>query len=1132
MRQLPLLVLLSCAGAGSSAAQEPVDVTFYETRVRPLLSRHCGECHAAGEQRAALRVDSKEGLLTGGERGPALVPGDPEASLLVRAVRYDEEDLQMPPRSRLAPEEVEVLERWVAAGAPAPDAEMVAEVSGERFDFEERARHWAYQPVADPPVPEVRAPERVRDPIDAFVQARLDRAGLEPAPEADRRTLLRRLSFDLTGLPPTTDELEAFLADEAPGAYERQVDRLLASARFGETWARHWLDLVRFAETRGHEFDYVLPNAFQYRDYVIRAWNADVPYDRFVAEHVAGDLLEEPRPHPEEGYDESPLGTAFWFLGEEVHSPVDVRGDQVERTAGSIDVFSKTFLAQTVACARCHDHKFDPIPQDDYYALAGFLESSTFRQVALDRTEQRFALRRDLRRARGASTLEDPRRELFLAMLRESTTGFAQRLTQAYTEWRARVDTKPAEGEEEEEPPAPGPLSLEVERADADPTHPLHPYVKLRQSGALARDFVEIQRGKWRGAYVRAKKLEGSIDRLFGPDLALGTGELSRLVPFGDDTAKKIGKGYGCCDACASYGDEQLESCMQQSFETVRAGQWRLPVIADPLAPFGRLFPADAVVWDPLWDRLWTAQGERYPGAVSWPQAFRTLRTPTFRLERPRVALRVRGRGHVAAILAGHRLVQGPLHGAAVERFDTHDQVGWVTLDLEDYVGETVHLEISARTGEWLEVREVIACEEVPPARAVDARVGGLLNERGLSSKSLAQGYEALFAELTASFDGRRMMSDELLAWYLSHGTGVTLGEPANEAEGLRFDQPIEAGLAPAICDVDARDAALLVRGSHHAPRDPVPRRTLSVLGGARVPEDEPGSGRRLLAETLTDPSNPLVARVQVNRLWKHLFGRGLVATVDDFGRMGEEPSHPALLDHLATRFVAGGWSNKALLRAMVTSATYRQASTLDPAAPEIDPTGALLAAARVRRLEAEKIRDALLFVAGSLDETRFGPSVPIHLTDFLDGRGRPGQGPLDGNGRRSIYLSVRRNFPDAFLTVFDRPTPMTTVGGRSVSNVPAQALALMNDPFVLEQARRWAERSEPAEGAASSATERIDRMVQEAFARPATQEELDRIRAYVQEESARSGATPEDPEVWAGVAHVLFNAKEFVFLD
>ncbi len=384
----------------------PDQLEFFENQIRPLLARHCYECHStrAEKLQAGLRLDSRTATVEGGDSGPAIVAGDPDESLLVQAVRY--EGFEMPPRGKLPDEAIDKLTRWVQMGAPWPHEEVVEAVSqnGTLDGVQHSDVHWCWLPIRPVSPPLVTRMDWGTNPVDRFILAKLEDAGLIPAQPADRRTLLRRLYFDLIGLPPTPDDVHRFLNDTSADAYESVVDQLLDSKHFGEKWARHWMDLVRYAETLGHEFDYPLHYAYRYRDYLIRALNADVPYNQFVQEHIAGDLLDPPRRHPTEGYNESVIGTGFWFLGEAVHAPTDVRGDEADRINNEIDVFSKTFLALTVACARCHDHKFDPIATQDYYALAGFLQSSRRQEAILDPGDTIRRIADELKQLRGQGT--------------------------------------------------------------------------------------------------------------------------------------------------------------------------------------------------------------------------------------------------------------------------------------------------------------------------------------------------------------------------------------------------------------------------------------------------------------------------------------------------------------------------------------------------------------------------------------------------------------------------------------------------------------------------------------------------------------------------------------------------------
>ena len=965
----PTLCVLAWAG---SAHEEGTQ--FFELRIRPLLAEHCVRCHGPNKQRAGLRLDSLDELLTGGDQGPAVVPGDPDQSLLMQAVSYEDEFFQMPPPGKLASGSIENLRAWIEMGAPGPRGKALAAAKDE-FDLEARRREqWAFQPLAVAYPPDVGDESWASSQLDRFILARLEEAQLRPAPAVDRRRWIRRASFVLTGLPPAPEEVEAFVRDPAPHARERVVDRLLASPQFGERWARHWLDLVGYAETRGHEFDYPLPNAWQYRDWVVRALNSDLAYDAFLREQMAGDLIAPARLHPETGANESVLGTGFWWLGEEAHSPVSTRADQCDRSARRIDAWTRATLALTVACARCHDHKFDPISQRDFYALAGFQLSSTYRQVRFETMEANRHI---------AAQLEELHDEVQEPLSRSLGMDL-----------RAEVHTAGAHCE------SPGRVIVDYLRSDS-PT-----------------------------------------------------------------------------------------PILQDGFAFVRRAPGEFDLSQDPEHPVREFWMQGAAVFDPAWDVLALAEdSEVEPGSLDWPRSGRTLLTPTFTLELGQLHMLVRGAGHVWAAVDGHKMIHGPLHKALVHSWPAAAGFQWIELDLSDYVGHRLHLELSPAAEEHsgFAVARIVEAEQAPAQPATGF------------TRGVELGDEELMASKSAAATRRR----ELCARIQTHSR-----------------------TAPALLDGSGADEFLLLRGNPQLPADPVPRRFLEALQGDSWETIETGSGRLELAHRLTDPGNPLPARVWVNRLWHHVMGRGIVATVDDFGRQGREPTHPELLDWLARRLIDAGWSTKLVLRELLLSSTFAMDSRPDPGAVEIDPGNELRHHWPLRRLEAEAIRDSILSVSGELDERRFGPPVPVHLTPFMEGRGRPEEsGPLDGAGRRSLYLAVRRNFPTAFFEVFDAPPSTAVIGRRSRSNVPAQALALMNDPFVLEQAKRWAH---CVCGWTLDESERIDRFYQQAFSRGPSQEEKDRAIAFLEE---RRGDRAAHATVWQDFAHALLQTKEFTYL-
>ena len=364
------------------------DNQFFETNIRPVLSEKCYECHSskAAKIKGGLRLDHIELILQGGDSGPAIIQGKPDDSLIVQAIRYDDLDFHMPPKEKLPKKVVQDFKKWISEVADWPDEQVPTLLSSKKrksFNLEKRKNsHWCWQPISDPSIPQEVALKQ--NQIDYFIGKRLSEKGLLPALATDRRTWLRRVTFDLTGFPPTLEEIGHFISDESENAHLTVVDRLLSSNHFGEKWARHWMDLVRYAETCGHEFDYPLEHPHEYRDYLIRAFNLDVPYDQFLREHVAGDLIKEPRKHPSEKFNESIIGTGFWYFHEAVHAPTDPKVDNADRMENQLDVFGKTFLGLTIGCARCHDHKFDAISEKDYYSMAAFMQGSNRQEYPLD----------------------------------------------------------------------------------------------------------------------------------------------------------------------------------------------------------------------------------------------------------------------------------------------------------------------------------------------------------------------------------------------------------------------------------------------------------------------------------------------------------------------------------------------------------------------------------------------------------------------------------------------------------------------------------------------------------------------------------------------------------------------------
>ena len=1082
---LSVAIALATRAVAATATFPAEDLEFFEKRIRPLLAERCYECHStsAKKLKGGLLLDSRAAVLKGGDTRPAVVPGQPDKSLLIEAVRYGNQDLQMPPKSRLSDAQNADLTEWVKRGAPWPTETGTTRVAAKGFDVQQlKQQHWSWTPPRAEPVPSVKNLAWSTQPVDRFLLAKLEAKQLQPAPPAAPHTLLRRLHFDLTGLPPKPEDVAEFERTSSIGnrqsAIGNLVDSLLASPAFGERWARHWLDLVRYAETRGHEFEPIIPNAYHYRDYVIRALNADVPYNQFVIEHLAGDLVAKPRLHPDTGGNESILGTGFWFLGEEVHSPVDIRQDECDRMDNRLDVMSKTFLGMTVACARCHDHKFDAISQRDYYALAGFLISSTYRQApfaAMETHREVAAQLAQLRADEQGKLLQATARALRPGLGRLAETLLSPRPTAAWT--------------------------TALQQAKTNPEHPLHAFAAPR------------------GAAQKPKPEPATI------------APASVVVDYAKPGPKDwVQDGWSFGPQPAQPGEILFGPSEQQ--------------------PLAGIVVRPAAVRNPAWNALAPKGVERDGGPLGgWERSGQTLRTPDVTLTAGSLWYLVRGSMRAYANVASHLIIQGPLHGSLLKEFkDDRNQWRWVEHPLAAYKGQRVHAEFSPIGTAPLAIARVVQADAKPPLPDApnDLLHAALSAPEVNSPATIAAALQRTCLNVVAQMENGSLPSpaDAALADWLVQNLDLLCppGSPerlqlaaaakpalARRAELVARIQPITV-TAPAMLDGSGVDEFLLVRGQPRNPAERTPRRFLEALSGAQPQTFATGSGRLELAQHIVDPANPFTARVIVNRVWHHLFGRGLVPTVDNLGVLGQPPSHRELLDHLAVHFVRDlNWSVKRLIRELVLTRAYQMSSApTDARAEQLDPENELLHRMNLRRLEGEAIRDAVLAVSGRLDAKVGGPSVMVHVTHFMDGRGRPGSGPLDGAGRRSIYTSVRRNFLPPMMLAFDMPIPFTTMGRRNVSNVPAQALILMNDPFIVDQTRVWAKRLATVTDPAA----RVRQMYLAAFSRTPAEHELKDALAFVTAQSQALGAAPTDERAWADLGHVLFNVKEFIYLN
>lgn len=1083
-----LIAMTSVIGVAAELDSPQFDAAqleFFEKDIRPILAKRCYECHGPDSETpgGGLFLTSRGALLEGGDSGPSIVVGKPDESLLIKAIHYDG-IYQMPPKSRMPEDEIAKLEQWVTSGAAWPVTDEKNTPRKETFDLQQRkAEHWAWQPVTRPELPAVKNEAWVKDPVDRFILAKLEDANLTPNGAAEPAVLIRRIYFDLTGLPPTPEEVQAFLADPSPAAVEKVVDQLLASPRFGEHWGRHWLDLVRYAESRGHEFDYDIPNAYEYRDYVIRSLNQDIPYNELVVEHIAGDLLEKPRTHAETGSNESVLGTGFWHLGDWVHSPVDIRKDETDRFDNMLDVMNKAFMGLTVTCARCHDHKFDAISQADYYAQMGFLQSSAYRQVRFETAAHNQQI---------ADSLE----KLSEEFQSKAKSAYVAGIDQASGRWEKELQTPDSA------------WNKALAEAAQNAKHPLHHWGKAllasKEQSPQILDEVHKLAEQQRAAVAA---YAGNVIHDYGH---LPSAQWrSDGVSFGNGPQKS--------------GAFVWNTSNEPSVTGVRTD--------------------GAAVYDTRWSGLKLKPGvqDDFGKTRGWNRAGRTLKTDTFPLTDGRVYYLVKGSGYVFAVIDSHRMVQGPLHGKSGNRWESKDpnQVQWIRHDLRDYLGHSIHLEFTPMGDQPLEVLMVVDGEEMPPMAKDETQAIIAFDEMASSGEINAQRF---LQTLKNAID--EPQNAALADWLVRNWNQLMPGEAnpfaelakqyRDRSQALLADAKWESRTAPGMWDNSAEKEVLLIRGNTKNPSEPVQRQLLTAILGDDESFDPNGSGRLQLALQMMDADNPFASRVAVNRVWHYLMGRGIVRSVDNFGVLGELPTHPQLLDYLATEFVNDGWSLKRMIRRIVLSQTYQMSSVQAGSAEQADPKNDLFHRAEVKRLSGEAIRDSLLAVSGRLDETMYGPSVKVYLTSFMQGRGRPGQsGPVDGAGRRSVYLEVRRNFLSPMMLAFDTPQPITTIGRRNQSNVPAQSLILLNDPFVIEQCEIWAKKA--IAQTPEDTQLRIEQMIQQAFSRKPTAEELTLANQFLQSHGQTLGIDPSQAassvELWRDLAHVLVNAKPFIFV-
>uniref|UniRef100_A0A7C2K204 DUF1553 domain-containing protein n=1 Tax=Schlesneria paludicola TaxID=360056 RepID=A0A7C2K204_9PLAN len=995
MRWVPLVL---CLLPVMSWAADPV--AEFDRQIAPLIATRCLSCHAGDEPKGSLDLTTRAAALKGGDSGPAINADKPAESLLWERIAAGE----MPPKEPLPDTEKSLIAEWLKTGA----AWSERPIDPLRYSSAERAGYdwWSLQPLSRP-TPPVDPTGWSRSPIDAFVQATRIAAGLTASPEADRRVLIRRLSFDLLGLPPDPDDVEAFVHDPAPDAYEQLVDRLLASPHYGERWARHWLDVVRFGESNGFERDLPRPNAWHYRNWVIEAFNRDLPYDEFVRWQLAGDVLA-----PEEPDGLRALGFLVAGPHDTVVPVVDrmrqmMRQDEMEDVIG---VVGQTFLGLTINCARCHDHKFDPVSSTEYYQLAAALGGADHgEQTIIPPREKQQLADWDKRIAALKETLKQQAEPVAAAILRERTAGEVTAspaiIPTPLAAWDFTVDLQDRLG------------SLHgraIGQARVTPEGIVLDGESHVVTAALPTPLVE------KTLEVRVKLAD--LEQRGGGAMSVQTldGGVFDAVVFGEQQPRRWMAGSNSFLRTKSFDAAPEDST---DFVTVTLAYRSDGTIAGYRngQPYGRAYPSSGPV--------------------------------TFAAGQTQILFGLR---HGPP--GGNRLLKGVIAGAKLyDRALTDEEAA-----------------ASAQAGNAL----ITEAE-------IQARLSDADRDRRREQVAELADLQRLHAELSKS-------------------APITLYTAA-------FHQP--------------QPQHVLRRGNVSDPGDVVAPRGLAAIAGLSpdfgLRPDAVEYQRRLqLASWITDRRNPLFARVMVNRLWHYHFGQGLVATPNDLGFHGGRPSHPELLDWLASEFIDSGYSIKHLHRLMVTSATYRQASTHRDEAVALDAQNRLLWRMNPRRLDAESLRDAALSVAGELNDQIGGKGYTDFNSYFF--KGTQFYDPLDAadysQQRRTLYRMWARGGRSPFLDTFDCPDPSTTTPTRSSTTTPLQALSLLNNAFVLRMAERLATRLQNDVG--DDAAQQIEALYRACYSRPPSADETALVRPFLD----RHGL----PAVCRGV----LNSSEFLYVD
>lgn len=1112
MKRLRILFSMAFALSVQAELSERDKVAFYDSQVVPIIDAHCLKCHGGEEKlKGGLSLTSRKNLLEGGELGTVINPEHPEQSLLLEMISYKDGDHEMPPKAKLSDEKAAVLAKWAELGFPFnPSTEKyrAPPKSTAHNEVNEANRNWwAYRKVVQHPVPTVKDARWQKKPIDAFLAHQLEEQGLTPNGPATRAALIRRASYNLTGLPPTLAEVAAFVADTSPNAWEKVVDDLLSRPQYGETWGRHWLDLVRFAESDGYERDSTKPHIWRYRDYVISAFNNDKPYDQFIKEQLAGDEFPDP------GTDQM-VATGFYRLGVWDDEPADRDLNRYDVLDGIVATTGETFLGMTIGCARCHAHKIDPFPHEDYYSFLSFFQNITDyakgnANVAkvMGQQDKDLLTKKQEEQKRKEDDLQGKLHSLRRNFVRESKLA---------------------------EPEAQVHLSDMVDvryRFYRDTFDKLPDFDKLRaeNTGSLEHNFFDL------GVATRPDAMglvfEGQLV-VYGPleyEFSLDSKDGSRLIvdgktvidydgvhPMGLPKTAKVTLRKGLVPIRFEYFNKVGTPAFNVGLVNKRSslslpGKSKRAV----LLPDSQV---EGITWSyttkqPGTEWMHTEFDDR--GWKAGPGGFGRKGTP---------GAQVRTDWHTPDIWL-RKTITVDESPASLYLSINHDE------DAEVYINGLMAHKVESHIGKYISVKldpgslkpgaNVIAvhCHQTSGGQYIDV---GLYDKEGVPS------LDALMDQQIA-----KVLNDKLAGNY-----------KRMKADLKRLsDHPVVEGQVEALVvkerGVTPPDTFVLLRGNPHVPGDKVEPSFPQILEDGTIPVISPrpevnSSGRRTaLANWIASKDNQLTARVMVNRIWQHHFGRGLVRSTSNFGRVGDMPTHPELLDRLAYDFMQDkNWSIKAMHRELMLSQAYQMSSAPNPEALAQDPINNHFWRFNMRRLSAEEIRDSVLQVTGVLNLKMGGPSFYSTIPEAIlatssTGKGKWGKSPEDEENRRSVYIFTRRSLLDPMLVMHDSADTDSHCSVRFTTTVPTQALSMMNGEFINQRALALAERLRTK---SNKPVDQVKLCIELVTNRPASPAEVERGLAFMAELKRVAGV--DDKVALDRFALLAMNMNEFIYLD